>query len=153
MAKKIIIGAVVILGLVVLMMWPKLSDPQRALYKKWNQAGVECLPNGHVNLSQHIHADVSITMDGTAVAVPANIGITKNCMAGLHTHDGSGEIHIESVSPVKIFTLGQFFEVWGQPLIRDGYTLQMTVNNASSTEPEQLILQDHQIISLVYIKL
>jgi hypothetical protein len=33
----------------------------------------------------------------------------------LHTHDTSGVIHIESPVPRR-YTLGDFFDVWGQPL-------------------------------------
>jgi hypothetical protein len=33
----------------------------------------------------------------------------------MHTHDGSGVMHIETNVP-KVFTLGQFFALWGQPL-------------------------------------
>jgi hypothetical protein len=33
----------------------------------------------------------------------------------MHTHDGSGVMHIETDVP-KTFTLGQFFALWGQPL-------------------------------------
>ena len=37
------------------------------------------------------------------------------CFAWLHTHTPDGIIHIES--PVqRAFTLGDFFDVWGQPL-------------------------------------
>jgi hypothetical protein len=35
----------------------------------------------------------------------------------LHTHAGDGIIHIES--PVqRTYTLGEFFDIWGQPLTR-----------------------------------
>jgi hypothetical protein len=33
----------------------------------------------------------------------------------MHTHDGSGVMHIET-NVAKTFTLGQFFALWGQPL-------------------------------------
>jgi len=36
----------------------------------------------------------------------------------LHTHSADGIIHTES--PVeRIYTLGNFFDIWGQPLTRD----------------------------------
>jgi hypothetical protein len=38
-----------------------------------------------------------------------------SCFAWLHTHSADGIIHTES--PVtRTFTLGEFFDVWGQPL-------------------------------------
>jgi hypothetical protein len=33
----------------------------------------------------------------------------------MHTHDQTGIIHIETPT-LKTFTLGQFFDIWGQPL-------------------------------------
>ncbi|HEU4655301.1 MAG TPA: hypothetical protein VFS47_15035, partial [Steroidobacteraceae bacterium] len=33
----------------------------------------------------------------------------------LHTHDNSGILHVEAPEPAT-FTLGQFFDIWGQPL-------------------------------------
>jgi hypothetical protein len=37
----------------------------------------------------------------------------------LHTHDESGVIHAEAPE-AHAFTLGEFFDIWGQPLSRDG---------------------------------
>ena len=65
----------------------------------------------------HIHAHLSIIREGQALAVPANIGIPAKCTYEIHTHDKTGEIHLEA--PVaKRFTLGNLFAVWGQPLSR-----------------------------------
>jgi hypothetical protein len=47
----------------------------------------------------HIHSHLIILINGHYYAVPALIGITNNCFYWLHTHDGTGIIHIES--PVK----------------------------------------------------
>ena len=46
--------------------------------------------------------------------MPAGIGIDPQgrFIAPLHTHDGTGVVHIESERPYP-FTLGQFFTVWG----------------------------------------
>jgi hypothetical protein len=78
----------------------------------------------------HIHAHLAIFVDGQARRVPAAIGIpgpqaqeTPNgpfiaagtCFYWLHTHAPDGIIHIES--PVhRTYTLGEFFDEWGQPL-------------------------------------
>ncbi len=72
--------------------------------------GVNCLTNE----SYHIHAHLTILRDGAALMIPAQIGL-QGCAYELHTHDGSGIIHIET-NTSKQFTLGQFFAVWGQPL-------------------------------------
>lgn len=64
----------------------------------------------------HSHPRLSVFADGKPVPVPANIGIDPARdgmdMAGLHTHDDSGVIHVEGMSEA---TLGQFFEIWGVP--------------------------------------
>lgn len=40
-----------------------------------------------------------------------------SCFTWLHTHAADGIVHIES--PVdRTYTLGNFFDVWGQPLTR-----------------------------------
>jgi hypothetical protein len=63
----------------------------------------------------HIHALVSIYQDAQRLALPDPIGRDSGCGYELHTHDGSGLVHIETDKP-KVFTLGQFFALWGQPL-------------------------------------
>ena len=78
----------------------------------------------------HIHAHLTIFVNGAARQVPAGIGIpgaqatqtaqgafieTGTCFYWLHTHADDGIIHIES--PVqRTYTLGNFFDIWGQPL-------------------------------------
>ena len=78
----------------------------------------------------HIHAHLTVFVNGSARQVPAAIGIpgaqaqataqgtfiaSGTCFYWLHTHAADGIIHIES--PVqRTFTLGNFFDVWGQPL-------------------------------------
>lgn len=67
---------------------------------------------------QRPHLDVIV--NGTAVPVPGGLGIDegRRPFAPLHTHDGSGTVHIESATDV-LFTLGQLFPEWGQPLRAD----------------------------------
>jgi len=78
----------------------------------------------------HIHAHLTLFVNGAPRQVPAAIGIpgaqTQNtphgpfiasgrCFYWLHTHAPDGIIHIES--PVqRTYTLGDFFDEWGQPL-------------------------------------
>ncbi|HEV2378071.1 MAG TPA: hypothetical protein VGS19_38645 [Streptosporangiaceae bacterium] len=78
----------------------------------------------------HIHAHLTLFVDGSPRQVPAGIGIpgaqfqstpqgsfvtSGNCFYWLHTHAAAGIIHIES--PVqRTYTLGDFFDLWGQPL-------------------------------------
>ncbi len=78
----------------------------------------------------HIHAHLTIFVNGVARQVPAAIGIpgavasstpsgpfigSGTCFYWLHTHAADGIVHVES--PVQAaFTLGEFFDEWGQPL-------------------------------------
>jgi hypothetical protein len=78
----------------------------------------------------HIHAHLTIFANGSPRQVPAGIGIpgakaqntpqgpfigSGNCFYWLHTHAADGIIHTES--PVqRTYTLGNFFDEWGQPL-------------------------------------
>ena len=90
--------------------------------------GIECGPTEQ--LVFHIHARLTIFVGGRSVRVPAGVGIANpqaqgtpagafvvsgSCFAWLHTHAADGIIHMES--PVqRTFTLGNFFDVWKQPL-------------------------------------
>jgi hypothetical protein len=90
--------------------------------------GIRCL--GSEQLRLHIHAHLTVYVEGVARRLPGGVGIVNpqgsqtpvgayvaggGCFYWLHTHAADGIIHIES--PVKrIFTLGDFFDVWGQRL-------------------------------------
>ncbi|GAC1390819.1 MAG: hypothetical protein NVSMB31_07970 [Vulcanimicrobiaceae bacterium] len=77
--------------------------------------GIKC--EGMEGALVHIHQHLQLFDRGHEVIVPANIGIPtgQNCLYWLHTHSNDGLMHEES--PVrKIFTLGQFFDIWGQEL-------------------------------------
>jgi hypothetical protein len=78
----------------------------------------------------HIHAHLTIFVNGAARQVPYGIGIPRPrvartpqgpdvisgaCFYWLHTHAADGIIHIES--PVhRAYTLGNLFDEWRQPL-------------------------------------
>jgi hypothetical protein len=72
---------------------------------------------GEEKLAVHYHAHLDVIVDGKPVPVPAGLGIDqlRQLIAPLHTHDGTGIVHIESATDVP-FTLGQVFAEWGQPL-------------------------------------
>jgi hypothetical protein len=93
--------------------------------------GISCEPE--TNVLFHIHAHLTIFVHGVPQQVPAGIGIAPplevdetpvgafvagaTCFMWLHTHAADGIIHTES--PIKrIDTLGNFFDIWGQPLNR-----------------------------------
>ena len=90
--------------------------------------GISCAPLEQ--LAFHIHVHLTVFVDGAARKVPYGIGIADpravatprgpfvtsgSCFTWLHTHAADGIVHIES--PVqRTYTLGEFFDVWHQPL-------------------------------------
>ena len=87
--------------------------------------GIRCQTNEQTIF--HIHAHLTVFVNGLPRQVPASIGIpgasppqdgfisSGTCFYWLHTHAADGIIHIES--PIhRIYTLGDFFDEWGQPL-------------------------------------
>lgn len=94
--------------------------------------GIQC--NTSEQTIFHVHTHLTIFVDGVARQIPSGIGITPprrgdkapegvfvtggGCFYWLHTHAADGIIHVES--PVqRTYTLGDFFDIWGQPLSRD----------------------------------
>lgn len=71
-----------------------------------------CVTHGS-GLSLHIHPHLTIIVDGSERSIPANVGIANSCLHPMHTHDGTGIIHIESPRR-RDFTIGQFFQIWEQ---------------------------------------
>ena len=74
--------------------------------------GIRCESSEQV--LYHIHAHLALYVNGSQRTVPQGIGI-GSCFYWLHTHTADGIIHIES--PVqRTYTLGNFFDIWRQPL-------------------------------------
>ena len=112
--------------------------------------GIACGPE---RIDYHIHAHLTLYVDGQSVPVPAKIGITTTCLYLLHTHDGTGVLHIES--PIKRdFTLGQFFDIWGQSLGpktllgHDGAVLAFVNGTAVAGDPRDIVFADRDETTL-----
>ncbi len=90
--------------------------------------GVQC--NSSEQVAYHVHTHLAIYVDGQERALPPGVGIVEpvtqqtaagpfdqasRCYYWLHVHAGDGVIHIESPTAAT-YTLGQFFDIWGQPL-------------------------------------
>lgn len=69
----------------------------------------------HTNLALHTHTFLEIEIDGQKQPIPPNIGISEAGMRVIHTHDGTGKLHIESPYP-HTFYLKDFFTIWGKPI-------------------------------------
>ena len=116
----------------------------------------------------HIHAHLTIFVNGSARQVPAAVGIpgaqaeqtpqgpfiaSGTCFYWLHTHAADGIIHIES--PVhRIYTLGNFFDEWGLPLGPDqvgqatGHVTAIYNGQAYQGNPRDIPLNAHAQIQL-----
>lgn len=119
---------------------------------------IDGIPCNNENISYHVHAHLQLVYEGREVAVPANIGIDDNtCLYYLHTHDTSGELHIEAPK-YRYFTLGNFFDIWGQPLsgsrvaslaLRRGQQVRAYVNGAPYRgDARGIELRPHRLIAL-----
>lgn len=90
--------------------------------------GISC--GATEQLVYHIHAHLAVFDKGQLYQLPAGVGIPGsvaqatsqgpiagggNCIYWLHTHTTDGVIHVESPSKA-IYTLGDFFDEWHQPL-------------------------------------
>ncbi|MBU6486679.1 MAG: hypothetical protein KGQ57_02515 [Burkholderiales bacterium] len=98
-------------GVVGTAFWPDGNTPSGGTGADVD--GLTCAAGMSVNY--HVHAHLAIINNGKWLALPKNIGILSSCDYEMHTHDQTGIIHIEAPS-VKNFTLGAFFDIWGEPL-------------------------------------
>jgi hypothetical protein len=116
----------------------------------------------------HIHAHLTVFVNGSARQIPAAIGIpgaqaqstpqgpfiaSGTCFYWLHTHAADGIIHIES--PVqRTYTLGNFFDIWGQPLGTDrvgpatGHVVAIYNGQVFQGNPRDIPLTAHAQIQL-----
>ena len=116
----------------------------------------------------HIHTHLTIFVNGQQRQVPAGIGIpgavaeqtatgpfidSGTCFYWLHTHAADGIIHIES--PVqRTYTLGEFFDEWGQPLRADqagpakGKVTVLVNGKVFTGDPRDVPLGSHENLQL-----
>ena len=116
----------------------------------------------------HIHAHLTVFVNGSARQIPAAIGIpgaqatqtaqgpfieSGTCFYWLHTHAPDGIIHIES--PVqRTYTLGNFFDEWGQSLGPDqvgparGHVVAIYNGQVYTGNPRDIPLTAHAQIQL-----
>ena len=108
----------------------------------------------------HIHAHLSISIDGKSVPVPADVVIAPDgsCLYWLHTHDASGVIHIEAPSGTS-FTLKNFLDIWRGRFQQLGYPGELDQSSGWQVyvdgQPfrgdfQTVPLQAHTLISLMF---
>ena len=109
---------------------PALGLPASSAQVAKGIDGIKCQRNEKVVF--HIHVHLTLFVNGKPRLVPAGIGIwppleqqsskygqfvisQNECLAWLVTRFPDGILHVEA--PLKrVFTLGEFFDMWGQPL-------------------------------------
>ena len=128
--------------------------------------GIQCQTSEQ--LLFHIHAHLAIFVNGQERQVPLGIGIPNpqveqtqsgpfvvsgSCFYWLHSHATDGVIHIES--PVqRTFTLGNWFDIWGQPLTASrvgsdtGQVTAYVDGNRFDGDPRSIPLNAHAVIQL-----
>ncbi len=152
------IVAAVVLTVVALVYFVSVQNqtPASAAYPTMD--GVTCDSNEHADF--HIHAHVTIYIDGQASSIPATIGIASDtsCLYWLHTHDSNGVIHIEAPNGHAI-TLGNFLDIWQSRFRQLGYPSQLSdpaswqvyVGGKPFTGNFHTIpMQNHLLITLAY---
>jgi len=128
--------------------------------------GIQCAPVEQ--LAYHIHSHLQVYVNGQPRALPAAIGMlgpvsqqtaygpfygAEQCIYWLHTHASDGVIHIESPTK-RVYTLGNFFDEWRQPLSRTqvasakGKVTAFLNGKAWKQDPRTLPLLPHASIQL-----
>lgn len=67
----------------------------------------------------HIHQHLAVLDHGRPVPIPEDLGrpLIGQCLYWIHTHTPDGIIHVESPT-FRSFTLGNVFDIWGEPLTK-----------------------------------
>lgn len=111
-------------------------------------------------LAYHIHAHLSIYMDGQPFSLPATIGIAsdQSCIYWLHTHKTDGIIHIESPN-ANTYSLGTFFKLWQDHFSQLGYPSQLSTTDGWKVYVDgkpytgdfhKIKLTAHELVTLAY---
>jgi hypothetical protein len=128
--------------------------------------GIQC--SSSEQLAFHIHTRLTAFVNGVEEKIPAGVGIADpqlqqtahgpyvgggTCLSWLHTHTTDGIIHIES--PIqRNYTLGNFFDVWGQPLsstqagAAKGNVTVLVDGKVWSGDPRSVPLESHEQVQL-----
>ncbi len=120
---------------------------------------IGCNPGMEYGTVYHVHMHLAMYDAGKPVTLPAQVGFNYNhsCLYWLHTHDTSGIIHLEAPRTMTP-TLGNFFDVWGQPLsktqmasysVKSGQTMKVYVDmKPYSGNPRDIKLAKHATITI-----
>jgi hypothetical protein len=128
--------------------------------------GIRCEVSEQV--AYHIHAHLAVFVNGAPRSIPYGIGVVTpavtqtaqgpfaqatRCYYWLHTHASDGILHVESPTQ-RQYTLGNFFDIWRQPLSGQQVgpatgTVTAYVNGVRYTgDPRGIVLTEHSDIQL-----
>jgi hypothetical protein len=130
--------------------------------------GIACQRNEA--LLFHVHVHLTLFVRGGARRIPAGVGIWPplgpdnyrngqfgiagdNCQSWLSTHYADGIVHVEAPAR-RSFVLGDFFDVWGQPLSRTrlgpehGPVVALVDGRVWQGDPRRIPLRKHAQIQL-----
>jgi hypothetical protein len=130
--------------------------------------GIQC--QAGEQLVYHIHAHLSVYVNGAQRSIPAGIGIapprqavTQNdgtpfviggsCLYWLHSHTADGIIHVESPTQTT-YTLGNWFDIWRQPLSAtqvgpaQGTVIAYVDGQRFTGDPRTIALNAHTLVQL-----
>ena len=111
------LGLIIILGIIGSNIVPNISNGPAAQTTA-SPVSNDPVPCGDatrpVPQQYRIYPHLSIVVDGSSVTIPGSIGVAPGCDRVIYTNDNSGTIRVEPDTP-RVYTLGNFFSVWGQP--------------------------------------
>lgn len=135
--------------------------------KDTDAAKVECIKEGELAFHYHVNVHLILINDVAEInvpfAIPANLGLRPDsCALEIHTHDLSGELHIESTMADKTFSIPDLIKYLEEKLQmsmtnHDGSPLLLLVNDQIHMSywklTQNLALEDEmKIVILLRIK-
>lgn len=128
--------------------------------------GIQC--QALRQFAYRVYAHLQVYVRGQARAIPGAIGLVdpaaklttrglvfspQACYYWLHTRAADGLVQVESPKD-RIYTLGDFFKVWGQPLSRErvaaskGSVTAIVDGKRWTGDPNRIPLREHDSIEL-----
>lgn len=104
-------SSIILLGLIGFVFWTIQSLLNHdAAYPVTNGISCDSVMHG----TYHIHAHLTIYINGKSVTVPQGVGIAPDgsCYYWLHTHSSDGIIHIEAPQKQSNLALDDFLTIW-----------------------------------------
>lgn len=151
------IGGCIVISVIFLIIGLAFYGNSTALSSKSNrEVALACTSD--IATRFHIHSDLEIVINEEKQTIPTDIGISPTCMNALHTHDTSGQIHVESPQK-RDFTLADFFAIWNKTYNKnqlldnkadDQHIIRETVNGQEVEDYENTILRDDDKIVIFY---